>query len=207
MPIVKVPSEMFCTKPKCFIIHISKCNASFRVFLVMNIFLQRIQVPSNWITLTSCNMFTYLNSSTKWMTRWVMRSKNVGGNLTSSMHNVSTTKMWRAFISFWFTTFVHMRWIIIPKHISVLRSPSCNKFWMSIGIICCTITCWSWFFMCCNLQLPTYFFNIATYFVGACTLATKSTKAFASFRVKTYGVCGFLLIHPLVGETTSVASP
>jgi hypothetical protein len=25
--------------------------------------------------------------------------------------------------------------------------------------------------------------------------------------VKTYGVCGFLLIHPLVGETTSVASP
>ncbi len=57
---VRVPSKIFCTKPKCFIMHIPKCNASFEVCLVMNIFFQHVQVPFNWITLPSCNMPAYL---------------------------------------------------------------------------------------------------------------------------------------------------
>ncbi len=93
------------------------------------------------------------------MTRWVMRSKTASGNQTSSMHNVLTTKMQRALISFWFTTFVHMHWNTIFKHIIVLHGPSCSKFQMPTGIICYTITWWSWLFMCWNLWLPTCFFE------------------------------------------------
>jgi len=79
-----------------------------------------------------------------------------------------------------------------PECIRVLHGPSCNKLWMPTSIICCTITWWSWLFMCCNLQLPTCFLNIVTYPIGAYTWATKFTKAFASFRVKTNGACGFV---------------
>ncbi len=104
--------------------------------------------------------------------------------------------MQRALISFWFTTFVHMHWNTIFKHIIVLHGPSCSKFQMPTSIICYTITWWSWLFMCWNLWLPTCFLNVVAYHVGACTLATKSTKAFASFRVKTYGACGFLYDPP-----------
>jgi hypothetical protein len=139
------------------------------------------------------------------MTRWVMRSKSVGGNQISNLHNVSITKMRKALISFWFTTFV--QYFLKPKHISVLHGPNCDKFQMHVGIICCTITWWSWLFMCYNLWLPTCFLNATTHLVGACILATKSTKAFASLCVKRIGLVVLCMIHPLVGKATSVASP
>ncbi len=57
---VRVPFEIFRTKPKWFIIHIPTCNASLWVCLVTNIFLQHVQVPFNWVTPLSYNKPTYL---------------------------------------------------------------------------------------------------------------------------------------------------
>jgi hypothetical protein len=135
---------------------------------------------------TTCS-WIHCNFSTRWIRRWVIKSKNVGGNHIFKRHNDSATYIYKLERSFGLITFAHILPNALPSHIIATLGHGCKGLRIASGSICCTMTWWSWLLMENNLFRPTCFLNVAEYPIGAWMYITKSRNEMFSSCVNTNG--------------------